>query len=287
MPLSRKPTCLALPDNIVSNSFNMDSYQNQPQDLSTPELPAPHRHFFNKKFATTFFVLLALGGTALAGFWWWQQVQIANDDQSILDVPLVTTYAPTPPGQSCGGGPRPGGGDGCPSGYMCKVNSQEVDATGICVEEGQFCGGIAGLTCPSGYSCKYEGNYPDAAGACVKDMSTFNSDQDLMPLYSKFTWSASQAMSMKLSDIDYGGSTTVVSGVEFSANFLNTSSKQTQTQGLENYYSQKLTALGWAEDVNSEADGPNGSRWGYIKSGQHILFVADYPKNIITIFAEK
>ena len=33
--------------------------------------------------------------------------------------------------------------------------------------EGQFCGGIAGITCPSGYGCKLDGDYPDAGGVCV------------------------------------------------------------------------------------------------------------------------
>jgi len=33
--------------------------------------------------------------------------------------------------------------------------------------EGQFCGGIAGVSCPAGYSCKLDGKYPDAGGTCV------------------------------------------------------------------------------------------------------------------------
>lgn len=67
----------------------MEPYANQPQDLSTPELPAPHRHFFNKKFITTFVVLLALGGTALAGQWWWQQMEGARTDEDLAEIPVV------------------------------------------------------------------------------------------------------------------------------------------------------------------------------------------------------
>lgn len=33
--------------------------------------------------------------------------------------------------------------------------------------EGDFCGGIAGVSCPEGYSCKLDGNYPDAGGTCI------------------------------------------------------------------------------------------------------------------------
>lgn len=36
---------------------------------------------------------------------------------------------------------------------------------------GQFCGGIAGVSCPSGYYCKLDGSYPDAGGVCVKTQS--------------------------------------------------------------------------------------------------------------------
>ncbi|MCR4313420.1 MAG: hypothetical protein NUV58_04170 [Candidatus Roizmanbacteria bacterium] len=37
------------------------------------------------------------------------------------------------------------------------------------VEQGKFCGGIAGILCPEGYDCNLDGNYPDAAGVCVKN----------------------------------------------------------------------------------------------------------------------
>ena len=36
-------------------------------------------------------------------------------------------------------------------------------------DEGQFCGGIAGIECPAGYICKLEGNFPDAGGSCVQE----------------------------------------------------------------------------------------------------------------------
>lgn len=35
--------------------------------------------------------------------------------------------------------------------------------------EGEFCGGIAGIPCSSGYKCVLDGNYPDAGGKCVKE----------------------------------------------------------------------------------------------------------------------
>lgn len=33
--------------------------------------------------------------------------------------------------------------------------------------EGEFCGGIAGISCEEGLVCQYEGDYPDAGGTCV------------------------------------------------------------------------------------------------------------------------
>lgn len=33
--------------------------------------------------------------------------------------------------------------------------------------EGQFCGGIAGIMCPERYFCQYDGDYPDASGYCA------------------------------------------------------------------------------------------------------------------------
>ncbi|KKQ53021.1 hypothetical protein A2865_02730 [Candidatus Woesebacteria bacterium RIFCSPHIGHO2_01_FULL_39_17] len=45
------------------------------------------------------------------------------------------------------------------------LDENEPNAT----NEGQFCGGIAGIECLPGYICKLEGNYPDAGGYCVKE----------------------------------------------------------------------------------------------------------------------
>lgn len=39
---------------------------------------------------------------------------------------------------------------------------------------GEFCGGIAGILCPDGYSCKYDGDYPDAGGVCVANPKNNN-----------------------------------------------------------------------------------------------------------------
>lgn len=34
-----------------------------------------------------------------------------------------------------------------------------------------ICGGIAGIKCPEGYICQLDGNYPDATGICVNKTS--------------------------------------------------------------------------------------------------------------------
>lgn len=34
-------------------------------------------------------------------------------------------------------------------------------------QEGEFCGGIAGIACADGLTCRYDGDYPDAGGTCV------------------------------------------------------------------------------------------------------------------------
>ncbi len=49
----------------------MDPITPQPQNLATPELPSPHKHFLNKKFIVTFVILALLGTGAYAGIWYW------------------------------------------------------------------------------------------------------------------------------------------------------------------------------------------------------------------------
>lgn len=58
----------------------MDPTIPQPQNLTTPELLPPPKHFLNKKFAITFVILLLLGGGAYAGIWYW-----GNQQQSDID----------------------------------------------------------------------------------------------------------------------------------------------------------------------------------------------------------
>ena len=41
---------------------------------------------------------------------------------------------------------------------------------GARAEEGQFCGGFAGVLCPEGYTCEMEDNFPDAGGRCVANV---------------------------------------------------------------------------------------------------------------------
>ena len=42
------------------------------------------------------------------------------------------------------------------------------DSTVKTSQEGEFCGGIAGIPCSSGFDCQLDGNYPDAGGICKK-----------------------------------------------------------------------------------------------------------------------
>lgn len=44
--------------------------------------------------------------------------------------------------------------------------------------EGEFCGGIAGVLCADGLSCKLDGNYPDAGGVCVRDDTNNNNNEN-------------------------------------------------------------------------------------------------------------
>ena len=55
--------------------------------------------------------------------------------------------------------------------FECSSDYQDwaqENCPGWSQQEGQFCGGIAGVDCPEGYSCEYDGNYPDAGGVCAK-----------------------------------------------------------------------------------------------------------------------
>ena len=58
-------------------------------------------------------------------------------------------------------------GEGC---YCAETSdSCAVDCSvPILSEEGEFCGGIAGIQCASGLECKLDGDYPDAGGVCKK-----------------------------------------------------------------------------------------------------------------------
>lgn len=56
----------------------------------------------------------------------------------------------------------------CEPGYHCEMKGINGGAIPVCIkDEGQFCGGIAGLPCPVGFKCVLDGNYPDAGGKCV------------------------------------------------------------------------------------------------------------------------
>lgn len=41
------------------------------------------------------------------------------------------------------------------------------EQTRKCSNEGEFCGGIAGIMCCEGLKCQLDGNYPDAGGECI------------------------------------------------------------------------------------------------------------------------
>lgn len=55
----------------------------------------------------------------------------------------------------------------------CTDPSDTTGATGgggrPLAQEGEFCGGIAGIMCDAGLTCAYEGDYPDAGGTCVAE----------------------------------------------------------------------------------------------------------------------
>lgn len=68
------------------------------------------------------------------------------------------------------------GADGKTYSNSCTAGAAgvQIDYTGecknesLCAQEGEMCGGIAGIMCCGWLACETEGNYPDAAGECVK-----------------------------------------------------------------------------------------------------------------------
>ncbi len=90
----------------------MDPIIQQPRNLTTPELPPPHRHFLNKKFIVTFVILLLVGVGAYAGMWWkFGGIKPMLCGFGVVDVLGV-----------------------CPAGFICQgANPPNPDAGGVCV----------------------------------------------------------------------------------------------------------------------------------------------------------
>lgn len=59
--------------------------------------------------------------------------------------------------------------------YVCP-NKCENSACIKCAEQGEMCGGIAGIECCSGLTCQLEGSYPDASGTCISPIKCTDSD---------------------------------------------------------------------------------------------------------------
>ncbi len=72
-------------------SFAPGASANQPIPPKL-EPASEHKHFFNKKFGTAFVLLLLVGVASYGGFWWWQQINIARNDEVLLDVPVLTNH---------------------------------------------------------------------------------------------------------------------------------------------------------------------------------------------------
>lgn len=53
----------------------------------------------------------------------------------------------------------------CARGSIVK---NESSAENLFANEGEFCGGISGISCNEGFECHLDGQYPDAGGLCVK-----------------------------------------------------------------------------------------------------------------------
>ncbi len=112
---------------------------------------------------------------------------------------------------------------------------------------------------------------------------------DLLPLYSKLEWNEPRLTTYA----DYFDYEKIDPNSEPINKFLKgyqvDSISDSEPNDLFNYYLSKMEAADWTQDANVAADGPDGSRWGFVKNGKHIIF--NYAKDnagqySISIFSE-
>ena len=63
------------------------------------------------------------------------------------------------------------GGYPCPPEFRCVYNNPQLDMAGVCVREGNYCGGARQIDCPRGYYCQKEDENEYSAGQCIKNPS--------------------------------------------------------------------------------------------------------------------
>jgi hypothetical protein len=102
------------------------------------------------------------------------------------------------------------------------------------------------------------GEGPAAAGT-KQAAALLNSD--LYPLYSGTTWSA--VVPSTVEDL---------SGFEATSSAaIDTDNVAAATKPFTDYYSSKLSAAGWKQDVSREAGGPGAEISAYVKGNDHIV----------------
>ncbi len=95
------------------------------------------------------------------------------------------------------------------------------------------------------------------------DQSTLS--PDLYPLYEAVEWGVP-----RVEEVAFG--TTTLSGVEIVSHAVkNTMNPASVFMPFEEYYTEKLAALGWEVDTQLAAGGPMGGQTGYRK-GEDIIF---------------
>jgi len=68
---------------------------------------------------------------------------------------------------------------GCAKEIIEEPEKAPVEQPRKCVDEGEFCGGIAGIICCEGMTCKLDGNYPDAGGRCISGLGGKTKQENL------------------------------------------------------------------------------------------------------------
>ena len=127
-------------------------------------------------------------------------------------------------------------------------------------------------------SCKGDTMYNvltdfDGDGCVVtNDLSYFFQNffpNDILPLYTQLTWETLDQAEQPYFEYDENDQviTKRLSGYQVTSEDV-----ATYPSDFQSYYDQKLTNLGWKQDPGVAADGSSGSRWGYIKNDNHLIF---------------